>query len=160
MGAMSAVKESRGQRLVVLVRHAKAESGEDKADHDRELTGRGHRAAAEAGRWLAAHVPAPDLVWCSSAARARQTWEGIAASVSAEQVHVERALYLASAGEVVERVRTSDARVMAVVGHNPTMEQVLATLTGELRGLRPGALAVVDPDRGELREMWEPARSA
>jgi len=160
MGAMSAANESRDERLGVLVRHAKAESGEDKPDHDRELTGRGHRAAAEAGRWLAEHVPAPDLVWCSSAARARQTWEGIAASVSAERVLVERELYLAGAGEVVERVRTSDAGVMVVVGHNPTMEQVLATLTGELRGLRPGALAVLDPDDRELRELWEPTRSA
>jgi phosphohistidine phosphatase SixA len=45
-----------------------------------------------------------------------------------------------------------------VVGHNPTVEQVLAGLVGEGRGMRPGAVAVVDLDAGRLVEFWEPAR--
>jgi len=145
-------------RRVALVRHAKAESGEGRDDHERELTGRGRRAAAEAGRWLAAHLPEPDLVWCSSAARARQTWDAVSASLGAGEVVTERDLYLASATDVVERVRGADVPAMVVVGHNPTIEEALRALTGERRGMAPGAVAVVDLSEGALVELWEPGR--
>ena len=154
----SSVAGSAASRLVALVRHAKAESGEGRDDHARELTGRGRRAAAEAGRWLAAHLPEPDLVWCSSAVRARQTWDAVSTSVSAGVVATERELYLASATEVVDRVRRADAATMVVVGHNPTIEEALTALTGERRDLAPGAVAVVDLDQGALVELWEPSR--
>lgn len=146
------------RRTLVLVRHAKAESGEDGSDHDRRLTSRGRTAAAEAGRWLAGHVPEPDLVLCSSATRARQTWEVVSSSVSCDTVRVDRALYLAAAGDVLDAVSEGAAVTTVVVGHNPTMEQVLAHLVGDLRGLRPGAVAVVDLDAGRLVELWEPSR--
>jgi phosphohistidine phosphatase len=148
----------RPRRTVVLVRHAKAESGEDKSDHDRDLTSRGTKAATEAGRWLAERLPAPERVWCSSAARARQTWEAMAPSLRPGRVDMDRGLYLASAADVVERVSAGGAGTTVVVGHNPTVEQVLAGLVGEGRGMRPGAVAVVDLDAGRLVEFWEPAR--
>jgi len=145
------------RRTVVLVRHAKAESGEESSDHDRRLTAAGQRAAAEAGRWLAARVPAPDQVWCSSATRAVQTWEAIAPSLRAPPPTVEHDLYLTGARELAERLSGVTGSVV-VVGHNPTMEHLLATLVGELRGMRPGAVAVVDAGEARLVEMWEPAR--
>jgi phosphohistidine phosphatase len=146
------------RRTLVLVRHAKAESGEEGSDHDRKLTNRGTRAATEAGRWLAGRVPEPDLVWCSSAARALETWEAMAPSLSAGEVSVDRDLYLASPRDVVDRVAGGSAPTIVVVGHNPTVEQVLAGLVGELRGMRPGAVAVVDLDGGTLLDFWEPSK--
>jgi phosphohistidine phosphatase len=146
------------RRLLVLVRHAKAESGEEAADHDRRLTGKGRAAAAEAGRWLAENVPAPDLVLCSSATRARQTGEAFATSVPCDDVRVDRALYLAGAAEVLNEVGAAAAATTVVVGHNPTMEHVLVHSVGRLHGLRPGAVAVVDLEAGRLVATWEPAR--
>lgn len=145
-------------RTLVLVRHAKAESGEERSDHDRRLTSRGAKAAVEAGRWLAGRVPAPDLVWCSSAVRAVQTWEAMAPALAAKEVNVDRELYLASSRDVVDRVAAGPVARTVVVGHNPTMEEVLAGLVGELRGMRPGAVAVVDLDGGTLLDFWQPAR--
>jgi phosphohistidine phosphatase len=145
-------------RLVVLIRHAKAESGEGGADHDRELTSQGRDVAAAAGRWLATHVPTPERVWCSSAIRAQQTWSAVAESVSAGEVEVDRGLYQAGPREVVERVRATEAPTLVVVGHNPTLEQVLADLSGEQVGLRAGAVAVVDLDTGRLVDRWDPPR--
>ena len=144
-------------RTVVLVRHAKAESGEEGADHERRLTDAGRRAAAEAGQWLAGRVPAPDDVWCSSAVRAVQTWAAMAPSLRAPRPTIERDLYLTGARELATRLSGVTGSVV-VVGHNPTMEQVLATLVGELRGLRPGAVAVVDVGQARLVEMWQPGR--
>ena len=103
---------------LVLVRHAKAESGDEGADHDRRLTSRGRAAAAEAGRWLAAVVPAPDMVWCSSATRAVQTWAAIAPSLpAAPDPVVDRGLYLAGPREVLEWLGASAGRIRVVVGH-------------------------------------------
>lgn len=144
-------------RLVVLVRHAKAESGEDRADHDRRLTGRGERDAGRAGTWLAGVLPRVAEVWCSSATRAVQTWAAMQPSVDAPAPDVRRDLYLTGTAELVDRVtgRTSPG-ALVVVGHNPTMEGVQARLTGQLRGMRPGAVAVIDLDRGAVVESWSP----
>lgn len=158
MVVVTASPDAPPHRLLALVRHAKAESGADRDDHDRRLTGRGERAAAEGGRWLAGVVPDPALAWVSSAVRAAQTWDAIATSVRAGEVLRDRALYLASAREVVDRVRRTDVPTMVVVGHNPTVEQALAALTGQSRGMRPGAIAVVDLDDARLVDLWEPPR--
>jgi phosphohistidine phosphatase len=146
-------------RRMVLVRHAKAEPGGEGADHDRPLIDRGLRDAAEAGRWLASVVPQVDEVWCSSAVRAVQTWDAIAPSVVAPPASVERDLYLAGARDLVGRLeRVQDGRTVVLVGHNPTAEQLLAAVVGELRGLRPGAVAVADLDTGALVHLWSPQR--
>lgn len=144
-------------RLVVLVRHAQAEGG-DGDDHARRLTPRGLRDAAEAGLWLAGRVPVADLAWVSSATRAQQTWEAMTGSVDAGEVRVERALYQAGPQEVADVVGATQVPVVVVVGHNPTVEQVLAGLAGERRGMRPGAIALVDLDGARLVELWEPSR--
>ena len=146
-------------RRLVLVRHAKAEPGGEGADHDRQLTERGLRDAADAGRWLATVVPQVDEVWCSSAVRAVQTWDAIAPSISAPAPTVERELYLAGARDLVGRVeQVPRGRTVLLVGHNPTAEQLLAVVVGELRGLRPGAVAVADLDTGTLVDEWSPSR--
>lgn len=143
-------------RTLVLVRHAKAESGAQGGDHERVLTTRGVAAASEAGRWLAAVVPAPDAVWCSSATRAVQTWAAIAPSLQAPEPTVDDDLYRAGPREVLEHVEGIAAARTVVVGHNPTLEAVLAAVTGAPRGMRPGAVAVIDLAAGSLVEFWEP----
>lgn len=145
-------------RLVVLARHATAESGEGGSDHERALTDNGQRVASAAGRWLSTFLPTPDLVWCSSALRARQTWEAMAHSLRPLEVRIERELYLASPADVVAGVQAAGERTIVVVGHNPTVEQSLAQLSGRLRGMTAGAVAVVDAEAGALVDFWEPPR--
>jgi phosphohistidine phosphatase len=148
-------------RLLVLVRHGKAESGEEGSDHDRRLTSRGLDDSAAAGRWLAAQVDRVDHAWVSSARRAQQTWQAVLESLPAvADVVVSRDLYQAGPREVVEHVMAADVPVQLVVGHNPTLEQVVMTLTGDLHGLKPGAVAVVGLDgaTGRLHELWTPPR--
>jgi phosphohistidine phosphatase len=148
-------------RLVVLVRHAKAESGEEGSDHDRRLTSRGERDAADTGRWLASAVPRVDHVWVSSAVRAVQTWEAVRRSLPEPgEVVVDRALYQAGTREVVDHVTGRSDPVQLLVGHNPTFEQAVMALTGDLHGLRPSAAAVIElaGDRGRLVDLWQPQR--
>ena len=67
----------RAPRRLVLVRHAKAEGGEEGADHDRRLTSRGERDAEATASWLGQHLTSLDHVWVSSARRAQQTWAAL-----------------------------------------------------------------------------------
>jgi phosphohistidine phosphatase len=170
MGAMdTADRVVVPERLLAVVRHAKAESGEEDADHDRALTARGVTDAANAGRWLASRLQDQGQtlgrVWVSSAVRARSTWEAMRPELPAPaDLVVDRALYDAGAGDVLERLGedllTADTTGVAmVVGHNPTMEHVVRILTGDLHGLRPSAVALVAMDgdgAGSLIDRWSP----
>src|SRR5690349_1589139 len=77
-------------RRILLLRHAKSawdEPGLD--DFDRPLAARGRRAAAVMGVYLRDEKLVPDLVLCSAARRAAETWE-IAAHELPKAPAVER----------------------------------------------------------------------
>jgi phosphohistidine phosphatase len=170
MGAMDTADSVAGpERLLAVVRHAKAESGEEDADHDRALTARGVTEAADAGRWLASRLQDRSQtlgrVWVSSAMRARSTWDAMSRELpSPADLVVDRALYHAGASDVLERLGEDlltggAAGAAVVVGHNPTMEHVVRILTGDLHGLRPSAVALIALDgdgAGSLVDRWSP----
>ncbi|MET0314259.1 MAG: histidine phosphatase family protein, partial [Hansschlegelia sp.] len=63
-------------RRLILFRHAKSDWPEDGGDdHGRSLAPRGRRVAGPMGAWLAGRGFRPDLVLCSTAVRARATWD-------------------------------------------------------------------------------------
>ncbi|KGN37039.1 SixA phosphatase family protein [Knoellia subterranea] len=123
-------------RTLVLVRHAKAEQGGYDADHERELTPRGHRDAAEAGRWLNEQGIGVDEVLCSTSTRTQQTCEGIwEAGCSEADVRHEHGIYNASAERLLDIAREADhdANVVMMVGHAPGIP-VLASLLADGEG--------------------------
>jgi phosphohistidine phosphatase len=120
-------------RTLVLLRHAKAETPGDRPDFERRLTDKGQADADAAGSWLADQGLHPDLVICSPAARARQTWHGVAVALaqanpegSAPEVHYEAGLYDGGRTEVIDLLRAvpEGTSTVLVVGHNPTMSDV------------------------------------
>lgn len=118
-------------RTLVLVRHAKAEQGGAEADHERELTPRGHRDARAAGTWLTAHGIGVDEVLCSTAARAQQTCEDVwTAGCSEADIHHDHRIYNASAERLLDIAREadSDANVVMVVGHAPGIPALASML--------------------------------
>ena len=160
---------------LVLLRHAKSSWADpDLDDHDRPLKGRGRRAAGIVGTYLRDAGLVPDVVLCSSATRARQTL-ALLALPDATQVYVEDELYGASPNEVLTRLRLVPDEVASVllVGHNPTLEDLLDLLVdagGSLPDRFPTAAvaevglaidAVVGPraPRGSARELRDAARA-
>jgi phosphohistidine phosphatase len=136
-------------RRLYLLRHAKSswkESGIP--DHDRPLAGRGRRAAKAMAAHLQAERVRPELVLCSSATRARQTFERVE-PLGAREVHIERELYGADAATLLARLRDVPAGVgsVMVIAHNPGLEdltRVLARQHDELGEKFPtGALATL-----------------
>jgi phosphohistidine phosphatase len=125
-----------GGRRLVLLRHAKSD-WPDVADHDRPLAKRGRRDAPVAGRWLGESGYAPDAVICSTAQRARETWElaagGLQAAVpgAAPVVRYEPRVYEASVLGLLMLVREFSAEwsTALVVGHNPGVAELTHGLT-------------------------------
>ena len=66
--------EVTNRRTLVPVRHAKSSWDYDVDDHERPLSGRGRRDAEALGQLLSQRSLRPDLVFCSTATRTRQTW--------------------------------------------------------------------------------------
>jgi phosphohistidine phosphatase len=121
-------------KRVYLLRHAKSSwKDPDLADHDRPLAGRGRRAAKAMAGHIRKRGIDPDLVLCSTARRARETLERIEPALGRGGVRVERELYGASAGELLERVRRlpDDVESVLLIGHNPGMHDLVGRLAGE-----------------------------
>lgn len=134
------------RRRLVVLRHAKSSWSGGLADHERPLAGRGRREAPLAGRWLAEHVDRIDLVVCSSAVRARQTWKRAGAELDpAPEVRVDDRVYAASERELLAVVRElpDRAATVLVVGHNPGLEDLVEVLTGAPRELKTSSIAVL-----------------
>jgi phosphohistidine phosphatase len=132
-------------RRLILLRHAKS-AWPDVADHERPLAGRGRRAAPAAGRWLRQSGHVPDLVLCSTARRARETWQLAEEELGARpRTTFEERVYGASAAELLDLAREtpSGVRTLMIVGHEPSM----SSLTLELASAQPGS------DNGALERV-------
>ena len=117
-----------------LLRHTKSSwDVTDLRDHDRPLAPRGRRAAERLRSHLEAAGVAPQLVLCSSATRALQTWEGIRDGLPPEtRVEVSGDLYDADAGSLLVRLNHLPETVgsVLVIGHNPALEELALGLSG------------------------------
>lgn len=124
-------------RTLVLLRHGKSDYPGGVTDHGRPLSERGRREGALAGTWIGGNVPPLDGVFCSSAVRARQTWEALGL---AAPVVFEDAIYDASAGEILELVVSADPQLstILVIGHAPGLPSLAMALAGD--GSNPHAM--------------------
>jgi phosphohistidine phosphatase len=132
-------------RTLVLLRHAKSD-WPDVADHDRPLAKRGRRDAPVVGRWLGDSGYGPDAVICSTARRARETWELAAGGLTAVDpgaapvVRYEPRVYEATVLGLLMLVREFDDawRTAMIIGHNPSLAD-LATGLASPDGAPPQA---------------------
>lgn len=134
------------ERRLILLRHGKSDWSGGEPDLHRPLASRGRRQAAEAGAWLAAHAGPLDLAVVSPAERAQRTWEIASAELATPPAtRTEDRAYAASARSLVDIVRNlaDDLGTVALVGHNPGLEDLVETLTGRWVLMKTSGLAVV-----------------
>jgi phosphohistidine phosphatase len=145
-------------RTLILLRHAKSAWPLDTPDIQRPLARRGRRDAPAVGQWLRRAAPPIDLVVCSPAVRARQTWDLATAQLDTEpQVRHEERLYGTSAEvfmQVIEEL-PDEVSTALLVAHNPSLEDLLDLLTGVCDVLKTSAIAVLT-----ATSPWATARSA
>jgi phosphohistidine phosphatase len=161
-----------GSRRLIVMRHAKARDLPGGPDAQRELSPRGRRDAADAGIWLRGQGFVPDVVICSTALRARQTWQQVGAGLAAAPgLREDPRLYDAGSGELMEIIRETrqDVATLMYVGHNPAAQDLAAGLLGQPRGFPTAAVAVVGlaapwasaaVGNGELLAYWTPRPAA
>jgi len=150
-------------RRLFVIRHAKAEPHVGRGDHERRLTGRGRDDARQVAEALAARRMLPDLLIHSGAARARETAEIMAAAWRGKvALQEDDGLYDASLTTLLAHTRAlpRGRECVGLVGHNPSLGELAAALTGsgaapDLRRLAAkyptGAVAVLE----FAVERWE-----
>jgi phosphohistidine phosphatase len=108
-------------KRLILVRHAKSSwSNADISDKDRPLNDRGRAATTKVGGWLASEKLQPDQVISSSAQRCRETWDGIAPSLSdVQDIAFEDFLYLPTSQEMLSVLTTASGDCVLMLGHMP-----------------------------------------
>jgi phosphohistidine phosphatase len=140
---------------LIVLRHAKSDWSGGEPDLERPLARRGLRQAPEAGRWLAGNIESIDLALVSPARRTRSTWDLVAAELDVPPpARVDDRLYAATAAGLVTVLRelTDDLGTVVLVGHNPTVEDLVERVTGEVIEMPTSAIAVM-----ELEQPWAEA---
>jgi phosphohistidine phosphatase len=106
-------------KRLILLRHAKSLRDEGMKDKDRPLNERGRGDAPRMGSYMHHKRYLPQLVLCSPAKRTVETWELLSPELdSTAEIQFPGVLYLA----------TATISVLAVIGHNPGLEECALTL--------------------------------
>lgn len=156
-------------RRLYLLRHAKSSWADPGlVDFDRPLNRRGQQAAPKVAGYMRERALLPDLVLCSAARRAQETWDLVARELGREiPVKVQRSLYLATPSRLLAAINRQAPEVGALllVGHNPGLESLSVRLAGRdsetkaLTGLQEkfptGTLAVFDCDIADWSDLAE-----
>lgn len=122
-------------KTLLLLRHAKSSwEDEPRRDIDRPLAERGRKDAARVGRLLVGRGLVPELILCSGARRARETYDGLAPALpDGVEVNFESRLYMADPATLLQLVRALPDAVGTVllIGHNPGLEHFAGRLAGK-----------------------------
>ena len=154
-------------KTLFILRHAKSSwDNPNLADFERPLNERGLQAAALMGRVVAGNNFRIDCLLSSPAIRAKQTANLVKEHGKlAAAVKLEDRIYEAvpqTLQNIVGCFEENHQSAM-IVGHNPGLEGFIRFLTGEIHAMPTAALAVIDlniaewrqiaADSGELRDL-------
>lgn len=158
-------------KTLLILRHAKS-SWDNPAlsDYDRPLNKRGKRDAPRIGKHLKQSEIIPDRILTSSAKRARKTAKKVAKACGYKDkiIRLDN-LYHASPSVYYENLITKSNKYQSimVVGHNPTMEQLVSHLSGIRHQMPTAAIAHFElpindwnsldlSTKGKLVNLWTP----
>jgi phosphohistidine phosphatase len=115
-------------RRLILLRHAKSDwTSAGMRDHARPLAVRGRDAAPRIGTYMTHHGLLPDLVLCSTAVRAQQTLDLIAAHFPEKvPISYDERIYEVGAEDILTVIKQTkaDVHTLLVVGHNPGLRDL------------------------------------
>lgn len=119
------------QHVLMIMRHAKAESAGMGADSDRELTDKGLKQAKRVAKGLVSMKLMPDAIVCSGAVRARQT---VARMVKVfgdgPSVDYRQSLYESGRSAMWEELSTTNDATerLLIVGHEPSVSMTVGSM--------------------------------
>ena len=114
---------------IVLWRHADAEPGVP--DLHRALTPKGQKQAKRVAHWLHERLPPDAVIYASPAKRAQQTALALAHLGARQFVTVDEFAPSTRVDAALGALRATDpARTVVVVGHQPTLGELVSRLLG------------------------------
>lgn len=158
-------------KTILLMRHAKSSWDEQfKEDRDRPLSKRGRKNAGQIAKLLKEQKLIPGLILSSSAVRARQTANILVDMLNYQgDISFRNKLYMAEAETYVEEIQclNDESNMILVIGHNPSLDNLLQMLTGKEETLTTASVAkLMVPieswkeftlsTRCELSALWRP----
>lgn len=162
-------------KVLLLLRHAKSSwKNPELPDHDRPLNNRGKKDAPRMGKVLVKEGLVPGIIISSPAIRARTTAEKVAKSSNYEgKIAIESSLYGGGYEAYLDVLRhqPDTYQTVLMVGHNPDIETLLQTLTGNEIRMSTCSIALVnihvdkwvnltDGIKAELGKVWRPKELA
>ena len=136
----------RAEHILVLIRHAKSDWSANAPDLQRPLNGRGRRQAPESGRWLAKHLQPIELAVVSPAQRARSTWDLVSAELpEPPPITIDERAYTFDGRGLLPIIHglNEELSTVALVGHNPAMEELASHVTGSWVTMPTSCIAVI-----------------
>lgn len=142
---------------LILARHAKSDwADEGLDDHDRPLNNRGRRDAPAMARSVLRRGVRPEVLLSSTAVRARSTADAFAEEFEVE-VTERPELYLAESDALLDAARTSGAREVMVVAHDPGMSDLVSRLADRDVRMVTSAVAIFTWHEGDWSDVGSTA---
>jgi phosphohistidine phosphatase len=133
-----------------LLRHAKAKWAEPGSrDYDRALEDSGKADAEKVAVAMQAAGYVPEIVLCSGARRARETWAAASGPLASADIRYLDGLYSSDAGGYLDIIRDAgNVESVLVIGHNPMMEDLALALSRKGQSAAMAAVARGFPTSG------------
>lgn len=145
-------------KTLTILRHGKAERGEEyPIDFDRPLAKRGWKDLALVAHLLQELSPEVDWIISSPALRAKQSAEVIAQELGLkDQLILEDVVYEGGPDGLLSLVQKTPSEVQhaLIVGHNPTLEQLVSGLCTGSPSRMVNSLPTAGIANFELQIMW------
>ena len=120
-------------KTIFLLRHAKSSwDNLNLDDFDRPLSNKGIKASKKIGNYLKTNKFVPDIIYCSTAKRAKQTWELTNIIIKKKKnILYKDNLYMANLSEFMKIIKKTKNKFknLMIVSHNPGIESLAIELS-------------------------------
>lgn len=119
---------------ILILRHAKSDWSSGLSDIERPLNSRGQKDAPFMGTIIKKLSVQPDIILSSPAKRARQTAEAVAKNFDFKhEITFIEEFYHGNHNSIINNLQKlpSNTNTVLVVGHNPTLEELVSSLTSD-----------------------------
>lgn len=148
-------------KSVCIIRHAKSSwEDQDLPDVIRPLNKRGKKTSGLVGRYLAQLHEKPDLIISSPATRAYHTAVNIAQILGyrMKNIVIDPIIYFEGEQGIINMLRRLDDKYdhIFIIGHEPTLSDVIETLSGETVSKFPTtAVFKINLDMTSWKDIYE-----
>jgi phosphohistidine phosphatase len=144
-------------KKLLLIRHAKATHESGYADFERPLTDKGFKQCELMASRLIAEGIKPDAIVASPALRTLATAGAFMQIMGLSTAISNKDIYDASESALLKVIYElpNDKDFIALVGHNPSISQVLYYLSGAIKDVPPCSVALIEFDLDTWAEIYE-----